>query len=80
VLGPTCTTPRLVGGGSGNATLVCPGSDQIRTGDRGFDQDLAVPVEHPHRDGGFETAARPGDQQWVADQVVGSWLVQTKTP
>jgi hypothetical protein len=40
--------------------------------------DLAVPVEHPHRDGGFETAARPGDQQWVADQVVGSWLVQTK--
>src|SRR6478609_5663999 len=23
VLGPTCTTPRLVGGGSGNETLVC---------------------------------------------------------
>jgi len=67
----------LVGGGSGNETLVCQAEVRFELV-RGFGQHLAVPVEHPQIDDGFESAARPGDQQWVADQVIGLWLVQTK--
>src|SRR4051794_27832938 len=58
VRGPHLHDPGVVNGGSGEETLVCQAEVRfepvIEVG-----QQLAVPVEHPRIDDGFESAADP---------------------